>query len=802
MVEALGRQRGSSTERLPCAYLGAYRSANTIPASILSSLRGYPQVSALSTSSDLDDKGQFPLFARTIPSDTGNSIPIIVFLNRVLNVKYLAVINMNESYGNSFVQGLRQAAAVHAPEMELLQVTVDPEDTDWIPSALERIKESGYRYIFALVYGEDTHDQLFLQAFQKGMAGNGDYAWFLGDSYSGLDGRIFEPGSLLPQAYRGTGQIQASGGIRGIGLANFDTFMTIFEELNNPEDLKYLYSITPWQDPDLYPETYVAEEDFVLSTRAQISPFFYEAAVALGLAACQVSGSSTTAEGFALDGASHYSEMVNTVIHGIVNNVLFDPFTGSRDPSATLYRVSNIIPGETAEDGSVTYAEVFSHVFVNGTWQDVVPFYFGDGTVTIPADTPPLIADDGGLSTGLQVCVLLLCAIVMSLSVFFMHWTHRHRKARIVLASQPFFLYIICTGILVLGSAIIPLALDHKILTLQGCSRACTAIPWLIVLGFSMTLSALFTKTHRVNIILNQTHPLTRIKVTIWDVAKPMFALVSVNAVVLLLMTILATPTFELVVESEDNFGRPTDIRGQCDFEDAMPYISAVSGLTFLALLLAIGEAYQARNLSTEFSESVHIFKALIAIALVSFIAGPVMLLARDNSNTSVFALSALIFVVGAAMLLLMFLPKMQYLQKHRKMKGGKPRVHITGIEDNDQGNSRGGSGAASENTGEDDTFALDSVSQLECTGMKILSTKSPEELVAENESLKKQLKRATEEKEALLQQSNQRLHGNSEGNIGHHDIQPEVQNTEQPKFQSSLQLFLSGEDSNASLKQ
>lgn len=116
---------------------------------------------------------------------------------------------------------------------------------------------------------------------------------------------------------------------------------------------------------------------------------------------------------------------------------------------------------------------------------------------------------------------------MIALALGFMSWTHVNRKSRVVLASQPFFLDIICIGVFILGCTLVPMVIDHRIADIKACSRACTAVPWLATLGYSMTVCALFTKTHRVNIILNTANKLKRIKVTIWDVAKPMLALVS-----------------------------------------------------------------------------------------------------------------------------------------------------------------------------------------------------------------------------------------------------------------------------------
>ena len=59
---------------------------------------------------------------------------------------------------------------------------------------------------------------------------------------------------------------------------------------------------------------------------------------------------------------------------------------------------------------------------------------------------------------------------------------------------------------------------------------------------------------------------------------------------------------------------------------------------------LAMYEAWQARNLSTEFQESESIFRALVCIFLAYFIGGPVLFLV-DDVQVHLFIITALLFI-------------------------------------------------------------------------------------------------------------------------------------------------------------
>jgi hypothetical protein len=76
-----------------------------------------------------------------------------------------------------------------------------------------------------------------------------------------------------------------------------------------------------------------------------------------------------------------------------------------------------------------------------------------------------------------------------------------------------------------MGASIIPLAIDDGVASTHGCDIACQIFPWLLLNGFVIAFSALFTKTHRINKILNQPN-FKRITITPLEVMKPMLMFV------------------------------------------------------------------------------------------------------------------------------------------------------------------------------------------------------------------------------------------------------------------------------------
>ena len=199
-MEQTSRLPSSSHRPRPCAFVGAYRSSVTDPTALITGFLNYPQVSPASTAVSLDER---PLLARTVPSDAGNVVPLVQYLTQVWNINHLVILNVNDAFGNAYVDAMRQAAVVYAPDLVIRQVPLDQEATPQaIATAVAAVKQTEYRYVLALVFGDATHDALMLEAHAQGIAGNGVHQWMFGDSFSGVDGRAFPRNSPLHLAYR------------------------------------------------------------------------------------------------------------------------------------------------------------------------------------------------------------------------------------------------------------------------------------------------------------------------------------------------------------------------------------------------------------------------------------------------------------------------------------------------------------------------------------------------------------------------------------------------------------------------
>jgi len=645
----------SRRQRQPCAFLGAVRSAVSIPMSILTGVQGYPQLSGFSTSADLDDKNQYPLFGRTIPSDFGNAIPIILYFSKNLNIQHLAVLHVNDEYGNFFAEGLRLAAKEHAPDMIIQTVDIPPPQDiteSGIRDAIFLLRETGFNYIFGIMFGNDIFDAVMEEAYDQGIAGDGIHNWFFSDSFnSALINRQIERNSPLHLAYRGVGLLEASGGKAGEPL--FDNFQDTLQELKNPDSLEYLSSKIPTNSSLIF------DEMFMSPLKSGYISFAYEAAIVAGLAACRaVQDGNLT-----LDGPTHFEHIKETSFASMSGTVELDGVTGSRDALSTLFKVVNHIEDDVVSDSTmVQFKTVVTGVFQNSTWENSEKYIFNDGTSAIPEDLPVLNTQQNYFNQGLRIGSWAMVAVVLLLSISCIVWTHNYRHKRVVRASQPIFLFMICAGVVICATAIPVNMIDDSVASTRGCDIACNAFPWLLSLGFSIIFAALYTKTYRISLILNSSVRFRRLTVTYRDVLKPMIVHLGANVIVLLIKTILYPLHWEIYVETVDMFGRPAETFGRCSGDgERLPFVIVLLAINFFAMAFAMLQAWKTRAMSTEYSESRYIAIVMISIFLVAFVGCPVLVLAYDNPDASIFVGNAIVFLTCCSTLLWIFVPKIKH---------------------------------------------------------------------------------------------------------------------------------------------
>ncbi|KAG7373875.1 7 transmembrane sweet-taste receptor of 3 GCPR [Nitzschia inconspicua] len=739
----------------PTGFVGAFASTVTALSAYISSLRGLPQVSGQSTSSELDNKLDFPLFARSIPNEEFAARNLLLWWTKELQLTHVAVIHTSDMHGLAYARSLRtfvrqmEEDVSQQNRIEILYISID-EDGKNIPEVLAALKTSQFRYVFGVLQSRNLHDLLMEAAFAEGLAGhmNQEYNWFFSDTFRSVlvnhDQRIFPKGSPLHLAYRGVGFIEpASFGTYTETSAGrnekFERLKDSIREIRQSQDqIEYLRTILP-VDNETGTIPYLESSQMELVYNA--ASFLYEATIMMGLAVCREASAKLS-----IQGKDFYRSILETVFEGITGQVILNQTTGSRLSTATSYSILNFVDvksNKTGENGEemMTFQSVLTHHYSfdnygkttsNGSgWVTFKNFTFNHGTglpQSIPSAPDPLVY----ISNGMQAFAYVLYSILILLTLGCVSWTWCCRKTRVVMASQPFFLNLICVGIVLVASTIVPMVIDHQSYSLSGNSVSCNATIWLAALGLGIVFSALFAKTHRINRIMNSANKFRRIKVTVRETMISVIVVVCANLIVLSVMTALEPIEYEIEDLSFDSFNRPTTSVGHCNFSNSSSFLIALVVINFGTLLVALYQAWHARSLSTEFAESRYIAYALAGSLIAAFIGCPVLILAKENPNATAFVACALVFLVCSMILYMIFVPKMKYQRDllGEKDRGVLPTIKVSGLPNEAFGLTLGD--VSSEALKDSDQLTEEGGS-----GEKILTSKSPEELVKEMKLLK-----------------------------------------------------------------
>ena len=402
-------RRLADTDAPPCVFLGSYRSivsSTTSKLLLAATPGGYPQISGTSTSSLLDDADKYPLFSRTTPSNKGHSEAIIRYLREELDVHHLTLIYIADPYGYHYFQDLKEAAAATADgfdnDFQLEAFSLLP-DLSNLSEAMEFVRSTRFRYVFAAIYGEYLNDHTLMEAaIAHGVAGSNNTinsnatstTWLFGDDFlTAPNDLVFDASDPLVDAYRGTGMLTANG--RG-SLKNPDgryrEFVKQLRDLrdetvnknNNIDDDDEAKNVTNTLLED-YLETMVADEenkDLAIEFLDELVaddtflhpellnyaiPYEYESVIMAGLAVCNSvgkqqqqilldgegddDGDGDGVYGAALfvDGEGFQQELVHTVIDGISGKVALDHLTGTRLQNSAYYTIQNLVAEDFEE---------------------------------------------------------------------------------------------------------------------------------------------------------------------------------------------------------------------------------------------------------------------------------------------------------------------------------------------------------------------------------------------------------------------------------------------------------------------
>ena len=244
-------------------------------------------------------------------------------------------------------------------------------------------------------------------------------------------------------------------------------------------------------------------------------------------------------------------------------------------------------------------------------------------------------------------------SLTIVMAIVSMIWVFVYRKHKILLASQPQFLYLIGIGSIMQTSAIFPVSFDESTgWNETQLNRACMASPWLLALGYIIVYSSLFTKLWRVNKVLQ----FTRRKIKIRHVAWPMALLVLAALIILCLWTII-DPLRHSREEINDITGESI---ARCEGDYTFAFVGPLVVIMLIPTVLTGIMAYRTKDVDDSYTESWWIFVMIVVQVEVTLVSVPLIILLNNESTDG--SHLGFIFILSAfpmTTLALIFFPKM-----------------------------------------------------------------------------------------------------------------------------------------------
>jgi len=216
---------------------------------------------------------------------------------------------------------------------------------------------------------------------------------------------------------------------------------------------------------------------------------------------------------------------------------------------------------------------------------------------------------------------------------------------------------------------IVPLSIADDISSLDGRDMACHSTSWLLSMGFSIAILALYAKLWRINQVF-QGQQFRRVTVTSQKVTILSVVLATVNFMLLLLWTLIDPLQWELRSVQDE----PWNQYGECDSKGMAGTVFFALTLAFngIVLVMACYQACKAKDISDECSEAKHLAIALFGWVEIVLVGIPVLfLIDRDNRDARHFLQIILITCICLSMLLIIFVPIMVHYRKSHQMQGG-----------------------------------------------------------------------------------------------------------------------------------
>ena len=225
------------------------------------------------------------------------------------------------------------------------------------------------------------------------------------------------------------------------------------------------------------------------------------------------------------------------------------------------------------------------------------------------------------LPVGLQAAFLALACVLGSVVLGIMVVLILYRNNRVVRAGSPFFLVLICLGV-VLCVASVPVYAHPS-------STNCRLFPFLLTTGYILALSALCSKSYRVALIF-QARSLSSVALSDGAMVVPVVALLVCETIINLVWLVVSPLGYNTYADSSSS----VLTYQACGGSHATAFVSASVAFNGLIALWGVYLALQIRHVPEAFGESKLMGAALYNLALVMAITIPLTWTASNTQSS------------------------------------------------------------------------------------------------------------------------------------------------------------------------
>ena len=333
------------------------------------------------------------------------------------------------------------------------------------------------------------------------------------------------------------------------------------------------------------------------------------------------------------------------------------------------------------------YETVLTHVYgqqngADGVWAPIRngEFLFFDGTANEPMPRRET-SNAHFISKQVFVVGITLTVVALVLSVGTAVWVLLCRHHRLIKASQPEFLLILCLGAtLVAASAIFASFDEAKGVSTTRLTHLCRALPWFFVLGYLTMYGALFSKLWRISQVLQMRR---RQSIGINKVLLPFLVLTTCCFFTLLAWQLTDPLEWHRKVISEGE--EPYETYGECASAKFgfLPFVVPLGFFLFVAMGLTVAIAWKTRDVQAELSEARWIF-AGIYVHVQTWLVGIPLLYITSGVSKDAFYLMVVVlaFTFSSSQVCLVIWRKMFTLLSERfglVSHAPNPKISIRG---------------------------------------------------------------------------------------------------------------------------